>query len=133
MPGRYTQLRWEMQANFELTWAGQAEGNRRLGEMASKLEDQATKIEAQGRLIAEQARAIGENGRQIGVALRETARIGREVVAHGDQMVGRFRQMDERFGKFLDVLESESDQHTDAINDLRGRVSKLENQQGPAA
>jgi hypothetical protein len=45
--GRYNQLRWEMQANFELTWAGQADGNRRLGDMASKLEDQASKLEDQ--------------------------------------------------------------------------------------
>lgn len=136
-----------MRANFELTWGGQADANKRidsiatrLGQHADQLEQQADQIAEQGQRIAEQGQRIalqGEQiagqGRQIAQSMRETARIGREVVAIGDQTVGRMRQMDQRFGQFLDVLESDSREQSSAIDDLQRRVSRLESLQGPAA
>lgn len=80
-------------------------------------------------MIEKQGQQIAEQGRQIAQGLRDSARISREVVAIGDQMVGRFRIMDDRFGKFLDVLEGESNEHRDAILDLQRRVQKLEDKQ----
>ena len=154
MSSRYEELRREMRANFELTWGGQADANKRieaisvrLGQHAERLEQQADKIAEQGQQIAEQGRQIAEQGqqiaeqgqqiaeqgRQIARSMRDTAKIGREVVAIGDQTVGRLRQMDHRFGQFLDVLESDSRAQDEAIADLKTRVARLEGLQGPAA
>ncbi len=132
MSGKYHQLRLEMRANFELTWGGQADANRRIDQIASRLEIQGRDIAEQGRQIAEQGRQIAKQGQQIEAALKDTARIAREVVAIGDQNVGRLRQMDQRFGQFLDVLESEAQEQSEAISDLQERVSRLE-RRGPAA
>lgn len=121
-----------MRANFELTWGGQADANRRIDQIASRLEVQGRDIAEQGRQIAEQGRQIAKQGQQIEAAMKDTARIAREVVAIGDQNVGRLRQMDQRFGQFLDVLESEAQEQSEAISDLQERVSRLE-RRGPAA
>jgi len=126
MPGKYEELRRDLRANFELTWGGQSDANKRIDSIASRLDQQADQIAEQGEQIAKQ-------GQQIAQALRETARIGREVVAIGDQTVGRLRQMDQRFAQFLDVLEGDSQEQSEAIADLRRRVSHLETLQGPAA
>jgi hypothetical protein len=97
------------------------------------LEQHADKIAKQGRQIAEQGRKIAEQGEQIAESMRDTARIGREVAAIGDQTVGRLRLMDQRFARFLDVLEGDSREQSEAISDLQQRVARLESLQGPAA
>jgi uncharacterized caspase-like protein len=116
---KYEHLRREMRASFELTWDGQADANKRICSIATKLDQQAEKIAEQGQQIAE--------------SMRDSARIGREVVAIGDQTVGLLRQMDQRFAQFLDVLEGDSREQSDAISDLQQRVARLESLQGPAA
>lgn len=140
MAGKYEDLRREMRANFELTWGGQADANKRIDRIAARLGEQADKIAEQGQTIAEQGQTIAdqgqriaEQGQKIAEALRDTARIGREVVAIGDQTVGRLCQMDQRFAQFLDVLEGDSQEQSEAIADLKARVTRLESLQGPAA
>lgn len=154
MPGKYSELRREMRANFELTWGGQADSNKRIEEIANRLDSHSTKLEEQadkiveqgqkiarqgqeiarqGQEIARQGEVIAEQNRQMAVGIRETARLGREVVAIGHQMEGRFRLMNDRFGKFLDVLETEATDQGIAIKDLEARVTRLEERQGPAA
>lgn len=143
----YQHLRRQMQANFELTWAGQADSNKRIREISARLDEQAgridhqaqkieehgQKIARQGEEIARQGQEIARQGQQIGEGLRETARLGREVASLGDQMVGRLRLMSDRFGRFLDVLEGEATEQSSRIDDLDVRVTRLEERQGPAA
>lgn len=145
-----------VRADLQLIWAGQADGNKRIDEIARRIEQQSSRIEEQGEQIAEQGQQIAEQGQQIAAqgqqiavqgqriaeqgkqiaqSMRETARIGREVVALGDQMVGRLKQFDKRFGGFIDAVIKEVNQRApiDRMERLEERVRKLEEERGPAA
>ena len=131
-----------VRADLQLIWAGQADGNKRIDEIARRIEQQSSRIEEQGEQIAEQGQQIAaqgqriaEQGKEIAQSMRETARIGREVVALGDQMVGRLKQFDKRFGGFIDAVIKEVNQRApiDRMERLEERVRKLEEERGPAA
>ena len=149
MSEKLERLRKEMRAELALTWAGQADCNRRLEEISSRIhqhadriDEQAQQIDEQGRQIAEQGRQIAEQGSRIrkqghliGASMRETARLGREVAAGGDQIVGRLRQFDQRFGVFIDALQEDLEEKAplSRLERLEERVKDLEERSGPAA
>lgn len=128
MSEKVERLRREVRADLQLLWGGQADGNKRIDQMATRIERNSDRIEEQGQKIAEQ-------GREIAQSMRETAKLGREVVALGDQMVGRLKQFDTRFGSFLDAIveDMENQAPLSRVETLEERVTKLEKRQGPAA
>lgn len=135
MSEKVERLRREVRADLQLLWGGQADGNKRIDEMATRIERNSDRIEEQGQKIAEQGQKIAEQGREIAESMRETAKLGREVVAQGHQMVGRLKQFDSRFGKFLDAIVEDLENRAplSRVETLEERVAKLEQRQGPAA
>ncbi len=149
MSEKVERLRREVRADLQLLWGGQADGNKRIDQMATRIErnsdrieeqgqkiaEQGQKIAEQGQKIAEQGQKIAEQGHEIAESMRETAKLGREVVALGDQMVGRLKQFDTRFGSFLDAIveDMENQAPLSRVETLEERVTKLEKRQGPAA
>jgi hypothetical protein len=101
-------------------WGSQSSSGKRIEAMARSLEEQ-------GQVIVEQGQAIAQQAVRIDASMRQTAGIAREVVALGDQMMGRLRQLDDKFGKFLGVLERET-VSSKSFRALEERVRRLEQQ-----
>lgn len=100
MQDRLKILRDQMASDFQVTW-------KLLGSTANQVEEQGRKIEALAREMAVLNGRTAEGLRQA---------------------EGRMRLMEQRFGIFLDAMQSDLDQRAlqEDLDELRERVARLE-------
>ena len=120
------ELRKEIRADFALLEARQADMGRQMMAIAETAEDAAKAAQEAAKAAQEAAKAAQE-------AAKAAATAGREAADHFRWTGGRMRLMNDRFDTFLSALERQQGQSQKDIEDLKIRVTRLEQGHSPAA